>query len=82
MALGMKTEKRGVKPTLLKFGLAVALSFAGFLYSRLRTGRIKPSTKSPPSGHGSEVDLEETIGAALSTCKSISEENFLCTLSF
>ncbi|KAJ1385994.1 Peptidase S9A, N-terminal domain [Sesbania bispinosa] len=83
MVMLMIKEERGVKPTLLKFGLAVALSFAGFLYSRLQTRRIKPSTKSPPSvsfsGHGSEVDLEETIGAALSTCKSISEEEFIYT---
>jgi len=36
-------QEKGVKPVLLKFGLALALSFAGFLYSRFRIRRIKPS---------------------------------------
>ncbi|GAB4850359.1 hypothetical protein Ancab_029661 [Ancistrocladus abbreviatus] len=43
------TERQGVKPLLIKFGVALALSFAGFLYSRLRTKRIKPPPQSPPS---------------------------------
>jgi len=36
-------QEKGVEPVLLKFGLALALSFAGFLYSRFRIRRIKPS---------------------------------------
>ncbi|XP_030457523.1 protein CHUP1, chloroplastic isoform X2 [Syzygium oleosum] len=43
----MVREKRDIRPILLKFGVALALSFAGFLYSRIRTRRGKP--KLPPS---------------------------------
>ncbi|KAI4355567.1 hypothetical protein L6164_004327 [Bauhinia variegata] len=54
-------DKRDIKPVLLKFGVALALSLAGFLYSRLRTRRFKPSTTQPsarPSDHDeSEVNL-------------------------
>ncbi|KAK7325143.1 hypothetical protein VNO77_29253 [Canavalia gladiata] len=75
----MMKEESGVKPTLLKFGLALALSFAGFVYSRLRTRRIKPSKsrKGRSSGHESEVNLGGGIGAALSTCNTVSEGKFL-----
>lgn len=45
-------KNRDIKPLLLKFGVALALSFAGFLYSRLRTRRIKPS-QPPPHSLGS-----------------------------
>ncbi|XP_020228514.1 protein CHUP1, chloroplastic [Cajanus cajan] len=74
-------EERGVKPVLLKFGLALAVSFAGFLFSRLRIRRIKPpkSRKGRSFGHESEVNVGGGIGAKLGTCKAISEGNFLCT---
>lgn len=74
-------EEKGVKPVLLKFGLALALSFAGFLFSRLRTRRIKPSKSSKGRSFDdeSEVNLREGIGAALSTCNTISEGKFICT---
>ncbi|TKY48226.1 CHUP1 [Spatholobus suberectus] len=77
----MIREERGVKPILLKLGLALALSFAGFLYSRLRIRRIKPSKsrKGRSFGHESEVNLGGGMGAALSTCNTISEGNFVCT---
>ena len=45
-------KNRDIKPLLVKFGVALALSFAGFLYSRLRTRRIKPS-QPPPCHSGS-----------------------------
>ncbi|XP_062087588.1 protein CHUP1, chloroplastic isoform X2 [Humulus lupulus] len=46
----MKLKEKGdMKPLMLKFGLALALSFAGFIYSRLRTRRIKPALPPPPS---------------------------------
>lgn len=57
----MVKEQRDIKPLLLKFGVALAISFAGFLYSRLRTKRIKPSPPphSPRSlDHGNEVNLK------------------------
>ena len=43
----MEREKKDIKPLLLKFGVALALSFAGFLYSRFRTKRIKSSPPPP-----------------------------------
>ncbi|XP_022724778.1 protein CHUP1, chloroplastic-like isoform X2 [Durio zibethinus] len=44
----MLKEKRDLRPLLVKFGVAVALSFAGFLFSRLRTRKTKPSLPPPP----------------------------------
>ncbi|XP_050384167.1 protein CHUP1, chloroplastic-like [Argentina anserina] len=53
----MAVKNRDIKPLLVKFGVALALSFAGFLYSRFRTRRIKPSQPPPrSSGEGSEAD--------------------------
>ena len=49
----MLKEKRDLMPLLVKFGVAVALSFAGFLYSRLRTRKTKPYLPPPPSLRGS-----------------------------
>ncbi|XP_014498608.1 protein CHUP1, chloroplastic [Vigna radiata var. radiata] len=74
-------QEKGVKPVLLKFGLALALSFAGFLYSRFRIRRIKPSKsrKRGSFGNESEVNSGGGIGAALSTCNTISAGNFLCS---
>ncbi|XP_043697289.1 protein CHUP1, chloroplastic-like [Telopea speciosissima] len=40
-------DNRDMRSQLLKFGVALALSFAGFLYSQLRTRRIRPTTSSP-----------------------------------
>ena len=44
-------RKKCMKPFLLKCGLALALTFAGFLYSHIRTKRIKHSTTSPRGHH-------------------------------
>ncbi|XVF86725.1 hypothetical protein PTKIN_Ptkin18bG0065100 [Pterospermum kingtungense] len=38
----MFKERRDLRPLLVEFGVAFALSFAGFLYSRLRTRQTKP----------------------------------------
>ncbi|KAK7261759.1 hypothetical protein RIF29_28078 [Crotalaria pallida] len=66
-------EEKGVKPALLKFGLALALSFAGFIYSRLNTRRIKPSSpKGSPSG---EVSSGEGIEGILSTSNNLSQDD-------
>ncbi|KAL6140790.1 hypothetical protein ACLB2K_059083 [Fragaria x ananassa] len=55
----MAVKTRDIKPLLVKFGVALALSFAGFLYSRLRMRRIKPSQPSPRSSDKeNESDLE------------------------
>ncbi|XVF25069.1 hypothetical protein REPUB_Repub13aG0181900 [Reevesia pubescens] len=45
----MLKEKRDLRPLLVKFGVAIALSFAGFLYSRFRTRKTKPFLPPPPS---------------------------------
>jgi hypothetical protein len=45
----MKKEK-GMKPILVNFGLALAISFAGYICSRLRITTIKHSSNSPTSG--------------------------------
>ncbi|KAJ1420245.1 hypothetical protein SESBI_14376 [Sesbania bispinosa] len=68
-----------MKPILLKCGLALALTFAGFLYSHMRTRRIKPSGTSPrgnPSGHGREANLGGGIRAS-GSCSTLSETNIL-----
>ncbi|KAK7255497.1 hypothetical protein RIF29_28908 [Crotalaria pallida] len=70
-------DKRGMKPILLKCGLALALTFAGYFYSRSRVRRVKPSPKSPkgqPSGHGKEDTLGRSTRAC-SSCSTISEGN-------
>ncbi|KAK6914810.1 hypothetical protein RJ641_019927 [Dillenia turbinata] len=51
----MMKEKKDIRHLLLKFGVAVAISFAGFLYSRLRINRIKPSNSSSSSS-GKELN--------------------------
>ncbi|XP_022715063.1 protein CHUP1, chloroplastic-like isoform X2 [Durio zibethinus] len=45
----MLNEKRDLRHLLVKFGVAVAFSFAGFLYSQLRTRKTKPYLPPPPS---------------------------------
>lgn len=42
-------KNRDIKPLLLKVGVAFALSFAGFLFSRLKTRKMKPSLPPPRS---------------------------------
>jgi len=45
----MIKERKDIRPLLVKFGVALALSFAGFLYSRITARRIKPSDSPPPA---------------------------------
>ncbi|MCI35086.1 protein CHUP1 chloroplastic-like, partial [Trifolium medium] len=68
-------EEKGMKPILVNFGLALALSFAGFICSRLRITTINhsPNPNSPTSGHESEVDLGGDSGAKFSTSNTVSE---------
>nr|GMC70921.1 protein CHUP1, chloroplastic-like [Ipomoea batatas] len=51
-------ERRDFGPVLLKFGVAVALSIGGILYTILRNKRTKPSKRPPSKGgeHGEHVD--------------------------
>ncbi|KAK8678744.1 hypothetical protein V6N13_144231 [Hibiscus sabdariffa] len=43
----MSRENRDLRPLLLEFGVAVAISSAGFLYARHRTRKTKPYLPSP-----------------------------------
>ncbi|GAU24771.1 hypothetical protein TSUD_356000 [Trifolium subterraneum] len=63
-------EDKGMRPIVLKCGLALALTFAGFLYSHFRTKRIKPSPKGHLSGHGSEANLRGIRGIRVSSSSS------------
>ncbi|KAK7349220.1 hypothetical protein VNO77_06410 [Canavalia gladiata] len=75
-------EEKGIRPILLKCGLALTITFAGFLYSHITTKRIKLSDSSPkahPSGHESEVNLGRGKRVPSSSCISISEEHTLET---
>ncbi|XP_059640680.1 protein CHUP1, chloroplastic-like isoform X1 [Cornus florida] len=51
-------EKRDIRPVLLRFGVALALSLGGILYSILRTKPTRPSKSLPPSDCGNQVDSE------------------------
>ncbi|KAK3028893.1 hypothetical protein RJ639_039902 [Escallonia herrerae] len=46
----MGRENRGIRPVLVKFGVALALSLGGILYSILRTKRNRPSDSAPSPG--------------------------------
>ncbi|KAF6164262.1 hypothetical protein GIB67_010232 [Kingdonia uniflora] len=58
--------KRDLKPLILKLGVALALSFAGFFYSHLKTRRIRP-THSPPRPRSPFLGREEnhSVGAKI-----------------
>ncbi|OVA14458.1 hypothetical protein BVC80_1361g10 [Macleaya cordata] len=45
----MMKDKRDIRPLLIKLGVAFALSFAGFVYSQLRTKRLRQSSTPPSS---------------------------------
>lgn len=44
----VREESGRMKPILLKCGLALALTFAGFIYSHIRARRIKPPSATSP----------------------------------
>ncbi|KAK3018935.1 hypothetical protein RJ639_003532 [Escallonia herrerae] len=46
----MGRENRGIRPVLVKFGVALALSLGGILFSILRTKRNRPSDSAPSPG--------------------------------
>lgn len=57
--LSLVKDKRGLKPIIVKLGVALAISFAGFLYSHFRTRRIA-SNSSPPSSGDKKIDSDST----------------------
>lgn len=69
-------EEKGMKPLLQKCGLALALTFAGFLYSHIRTNATS-SREQHPSGHGKDDNFGRGKRVASSSCSTVSEENVL-----
>uniref|UniRef100_A0A803MLZ4 Uncharacterized protein n=1 Tax=Chenopodium quinoa TaxID=63459 RepID=A0A803MLZ4_CHEQI len=59
----MIKDRQDIKPILMKFGVALALSFAGFLYSRIRIKRINPPDPPlpPVSDSDKKADSEGRI---------------------
>lgn len=53
----MGVEKSNIKPLIVKFGLALVVSFVGFIYSRFRNRRIKPPLPPPPSPRFSGIEV-------------------------
>ncbi|XP_054784367.1 protein CHUP1, chloroplastic-like isoform X1 [Prosopis cineraria] len=75
--------KTDINPILLKFGVALAFSLAGFLFSRLITRRTRPSP-TPPSSHPSggkdqNEDGLHVIKAASIPCFTASEAHIVDT---
>lgn len=55
-------EKRDIKLVLLNFGLALSLSFIGFLYSRFGNKGTRPSLPPPPKARSSDCSSEVEKG--------------------
>ncbi|KAF9616009.1 hypothetical protein IFM89_027948 [Coptis chinensis] len=77
----MMKENKGIKPLLLKFGVVLAISFVGFLYSHLRAKRIS-SNSSSSSGEkkissGSTSTTPTSCDAASITQESMKETSHL-----
>lgn len=79
-------EEKGMKPIVLKFGLALALTFAGFVYCRIRVRRIKPSPTSPRRHPSGLFLLHINISLFFSFfCSMMNDESnwcFVCMMSF
>lgn len=62
----MKGKKDGIKPLILRLGVAFVLTFSGYLYSQFRNKRIRPNPSQSPGGkYGidgrSELKNEEDV---------------------
>ncbi|GAB2225644.1 hypothetical protein Droror1_Dr00006441 [Drosera rotundifolia] len=70
----MIKERKGIDPVVLKLGLALALSFAVFLYSRIKTKRIK-QLPPPSTDCDNQVDSHNMDGSDvtlnMATCQVI-----------
>ncbi|KAI9109533.1 hypothetical protein K1719_019587 [Acacia pycnantha] len=73
--------KNDISPVLLKFGVALAFSLAGFLFSRLRTRRTNPSATPPSSqpsgGRDQYEDGLHVLKAASIPCFTVSDGHVL-----
>lgn len=74
--------KEGAKTVLLNLGVALAVSFSGFLYSRLRTKWFKPPRACSPDGDDHRCDPErsarlkidlDALNNICSGCNSVSK---------
>ncbi|KAJ0007429.1 hypothetical protein Pint_29560 [Pistacia integerrima] len=72
-------DKRDIRPILIKVGVALTISLAGFIYSRLRPKRPKPSLPPPPSlprnsDSGDDLELRGTAQCKddVSSCSIVS----------
>ncbi|XP_052180522.1 protein CHUP1, chloroplastic isoform X2 [Diospyros lotus] len=76
----MSRETRDIRPVLLKFGVAVALSLGGILYSFLRAKRIKrsqsPLPASPSSDRG-KAEIKNEPQASRTATSETHEESCL-----
>lgn len=61
-----------MKPFLVRFGAALALSFAGLIYYRLKNKRTKPCLPPRSSDHGGEVDSGATTQQVNNLSSSVS----------
>ncbi|MED6219629.1 hypothetical protein PIB30_037515 [Stylosanthes scabra] len=73
----MVGDEKGMKPLMLKCGLALALTFGGFLYTHFRTKRIKFPYSTPKSllysRHGSQANLGRRVKSSSNFCNIHSE---------
>lgn len=60
----MVREKRDIRPVILKFGVALAISLGGILFTFFRTKRIKPSNSSSSSNSGELQNDDQTNPAS------------------
>ncbi|KAK1315517.1 hypothetical protein QJS10_CPA06g01016 [Acorus calamus] len=74
--------KREMKPLLLKFGMALALSFAGFIYSQIRSKKSSPLPRLPAPGnrnHGEglreELPVIRSASPTIDASVSVPPEN-------
>ncbi|XP_059290206.1 protein CHUP1, chloroplastic-like [Lycium ferocissimum] len=66
----MMRDKRDIRPVILKFGVALALSLGGIIFTFFRSKRIKPSNSSTSSG-GKKGELKNDDQTTPASRKSV-----------
>ncbi|XP_055831817.1 protein CHUP1, chloroplastic-like [Solanum dulcamara] len=70
----MVRDKRDIRPVILKFGVALALSLGGILFTFFKTTRINPSnSSSSPNSGGKEGELKNDDQKKPASGNSVSE---------
>ncbi|XP_075098695.1 protein CHUP1, chloroplastic [Nicotiana tabacum] len=68
----MMRDKRDLRPVILKFGVALALSLGGIIFTFFRNKRIKPSNSPPsPSSGGQKGKLKNDDQKTPASCNSV-----------